>query len=50
MFRPDPYLYADLEPGLYRLIVKILHPNDGGSPDNPDPGLIMTLEAVFCPF
>jgi hypothetical protein len=35
--------------GLDRLIVKILHPNNGGGPGNSDPALIMMKEAIFCP-
>lgn len=35
--------------GLDRLVVKILHPNEGGGPGNPDPALIMVKEGIFCP-
>ena len=35
--------------GLDRLVVKVLHPNEGGGPGNADPALIMVKEAVFCP-
>jgi len=39
----------DAESGLDRLIIKILHPNEGGGPGNSDPALIMLKEAIFCP-
>ena len=37
------------ESGLDRLLVKLLHPNEGGGPGNQDPALIMVKEAIFCP-
>ncbi|MFC1498268.1 hypothetical protein ACFLS1_07355 [Verrucomicrobiota bacterium] len=40
---------AGAESGLDRFLVKILHPNNGGGPGNPDPALIMVKEGIFCP-
>ena len=39
----------DAESGLDRLVLKILHPNEGGGPGNSDPALILMKEAIFCP-
>jgi len=44
-----PSYVEGADSGLDRLIVKILHPNEGGGPGNSDPALIMIKEAVFCP-
>ena len=42
--------YVDgADSGLDRFLVKILHPNEGGGPGNPDPALIMVKEGIFCP-
>ena len=35
--------------GLDRLVIKVLHPNEGGGPGNSDPALILVKEAIFCP-
>ena len=39
----------EAESGLDRFIVKLLHPNSGGGPGNPDPALIMLEEGILCP-
>lgn len=39
----------NMESGLDRFLVKVLHQNEGGGPGNKEPGLIMVKEGVFCP-
>jgi hypothetical protein len=39
----------DLDSGLDRFIVKVMHMNEGGGKGNPEPALIMSKEGVFCP-
>ncbi len=39
----------DIDSGLDRFLVKVLHINHGGGPGNSEPGLIMVKEGVFCP-
>lgn len=39
---------AGADSGLDRLVVKLLHPNEGGG-STYDPALILVKEAVFCP-
>jgi hypothetical protein len=39
----------NMESGLDRFLVKVSHMNQGGGKGNPEPGLIMVKEGVFCP-
>ncbi|MDD5688340.1 MAG: hypothetical protein PHE88_10965 [Elusimicrobia bacterium] len=40
---------AAMESGLDRILVKVLHINEGDGSGNPEPALIMVKEGVFCP-
>jgi hypothetical protein len=43
-----PYT-SDLTSGLDRFVVKVMHPNSGGGPGNPEPATILVSEGIFCP-
>ena len=44
-----PQYTPGMDSGLDRFLVKVSHLNQGGGKGNPEPGLIMVKEGVFCP-